>query len=91
MTRWLTPRSPLTGEQAGSVPITEPEDVAAVVAASRSAFATWGAMSHAERRPYLRSFAKHVLNSMDRIADVQIAETGKDRSTVHKSSSRCRW
>ncbi len=52
--------------------------------ASRAAFATWGAMSHAERRPYLRAFAKHVLNSMDRIADVQIAETGKDRSTVHK-------
>jgi acyl-CoA reductase-like NAD-dependent aldehyde dehydrogenase len=84
MTRWLTPRSPLTGEQAGTVPITEPEDVAGVVATSRAAFATWGAMSHAERRPYLRAFAKHVLNSMDRIADVQIAETGKDRSTVHK-------
>jgi len=84
MSRWLTPRSPLTGEPAGTVPVTEPEDVADVIARSRDAFATWGAMSHIERRPYLRAFARHVLRSMDRIADVQIAETGKDRSTVHE-------
>ena len=84
MTRWLTPCSPLTGETAGTVPVTEPDEVAEVVARSRAAFAGWGAMTHAERRPYLRAFAKHVLKSMERIADVEIAETGKDRSTVHK-------
>jgi len=78
-TRWITPTSPLTGEAAGTVPVTEPGDVAAVVAKSRIAFATWGAMSHATRKPYLRAFAKHVLRSMDRIADVMVAETGKDR------------
>jgi acyl-CoA reductase-like NAD-dependent aldehyde dehydrogenase len=83
MTRWLTPHSPLTGDQAGSVPITEPDHVADAVARSRTAFTTWGAMSHAERAPYLRGFAKHVLRSMDRIADVMISETGKHRSDVH--------
>lgn len=83
MTRWLTPRSPLTGEAAGTIPVTEPDDVAAVVARSRTAFATWGSMSHAERKTYLRAFAKHVLHSMDHIADVMIAETGKHRSDVH--------
>jgi acyl-CoA reductase-like NAD-dependent aldehyde dehydrogenase len=77
--RWLTPRSPLTGEVAGTVRITEPDDVAAAVARSRQAFADWGALSHAERKPYLRAFAKHVLKSMDRIATVVVAETGKDR------------
>lgn len=82
--RWLTPKSPLTGEAAGTVPITEPEDVAAVVARSQIAFVEWGAMTHAERKPYLRAFAKHVLKSMDRIADVVIAETGKARGDVSK-------
>jgi acyl-CoA reductase-like NAD-dependent aldehyde dehydrogenase len=83
MTRWLTPHNPLSGDQAGSVPVTEPDQVAAVVARSRTAFTIWGAMSHAERAPYLRKFAKHVLHSMDRIADVMISETGKHRNDVH--------
>lgn len=83
MTRWLTPRSPLTGQAAGTIPVTEPEDVADMVARSRTAFATWGSMTHAERKVYLRAFAKHVLHSMDHIADVMIAETGKHRSDAH--------
>jgi len=77
--RWLTPRSPLTGEVAGTVPITEVADVPRVVERSRQAFQGWGALTHAERKPHLRGFAKHVLRSIDRIADVVVAETGKDR------------
>ena len=81
--RWLTPKSPLTGEPAGSVRITEPEEVAAVVARSRSAFVDWGAMTHGQRRPHLRAFAKLVLNSMDRVAKVIVSETGKDTGDAH--------
>ncbi|MDX2343915.1 MAG: aldehyde dehydrogenase family protein [Acidimicrobiia bacterium] len=81
-TRSITPTSPLTGAEAGTVPITEPDDVAAVVTKSHEAFVTWGSMSHAERKPYLRAFAKHVLRSMDRITDVVRSETGKDRGDV---------
>jgi len=80
---WLTPRSPLTGETAGTVPVTPPEKVARVVEKSRAAFAEWGALSHAERNPYLRAFAKHVLRSMDRISDVLVFETGKHRNDAH--------
>ena len=80
---WLTPRSPLTGETAGTVPVATAEDVAAAVARSRDAFAEWGSLSHIERKPYLRAFAKQVLRSMDRIADVVISETGKHRGDVH--------
>lgn len=76
--RWLTPINPLTGQAAGTVSVTEPEAVASVVARSREAFGTWGAMSHAERKPYLRRYAKHVLKSMDRIAAVVHAETGRN-------------
>lgn len=80
--RWITPTSPLTGEIAGTVAVTEPDAVAAVVATSREAFTAWGSMSHAERKPYLRAFAKTVLRSMDKIADVVVSETGKDRGDV---------
>jgi acyl-CoA reductase-like NAD-dependent aldehyde dehydrogenase len=76
--RWLSPRSPLNGEVVGTAPVTEPDEVAAAVARSREAFITWGAMSHSERKPYLRALAKHVLKSMDRIAEVVVSETGKD-------------
>jgi acyl-CoA reductase-like NAD-dependent aldehyde dehydrogenase len=40
-------------------------------------------MTHTERKPYLRAFAKHVLRSMDRIADVVVSETGKNHNDVH--------
>jgi len=80
---WLTSRSPLTGETVGTVAVTAPGDVASVVAKSRAAFAEWGALSHAERKPYLRAFAKHVLRSMNRISDVIISETGKHRNDAH--------
>ncbi len=83
--RWLTPKSPLTGEVAGTVPITEPDEVAAVVARSRQTFAVWGAMSHAERKPHLRAFAKHVLKSMDRISATIASETGQNLGDAHAS------
>ena len=76
--RRLTSKSPLTGETVGTVPVAEPEDGAAVVARSREAFVGWGSLTHRERKPYLRSFAKHVQRSMDRIAAVVTAEAGKD-------------
>lgn len=78
----ISPRSPLTGEVVGTVSVADPSAVADVVAEGRRAFASWGSMSRAERKPYLRAFAKHVLHSMDRITDVVRAETGKDRGDV---------
>lgn len=82
-TQWLTPTSPLTGEPVGTVPVTPPEAVAEAVERSRRAFAVWGDLTHAERKPYLRAFAKHVLKSMDRISKVLAAETGKDLGDAH--------
>lgn len=72
--------SPLDGHRVGSVPITAPADMEAAVARSRRSFeSSWGALTHEERRPYLRAYAKRVLSEMDRIGDVIVAETGKDR------------
>ncbi len=81
--RWLTPRSPLTGEPAGTVRVSEVQDVAAAVARSHKAFVDWGAMSHSQRKPHLRAFAKLVLKSMDRISEVIVAETGKNLADAH--------
>ncbi len=81
--RWLTPKSPLTGEPAGTVRVTEPHEVAAAVARSQEAFIEWGAMSHSQRKPHLRAFAKLILRSMDRIASVIVSETGKDVADAH--------
>lgn len=81
--RWLTPVSPLTGEPAGVVPVTEPGDVPAAVAAARTAFEEWSALGHGGRRPHLRAFAKHALGSIERIATVISSETGKDPGDAH--------
>jgi acyl-CoA reductase-like NAD-dependent aldehyde dehydrogenase len=40
-------------------------------------------MSHGQRKPYLRAFAKLILKSMDRIAEVIVAETGKNLADAH--------
>ncbi len=72
-------RSPLNGELVGRLPVAGPAEVDAAVARARAAFATWGRLTHAERRPALRSYTSVVLANMDRIADVIRAETGKDR------------
>jgi acyl-CoA reductase-like NAD-dependent aldehyde dehydrogenase len=77
--RSLTPRSPLTGEPAGTVTVTEPGDVEAVVRRSREAFPAWASLTHTARRPYLRALTRQVLHGMDRIADVIVAETGRNR------------
>ncbi len=77
--RRLTPRSPLTGGPAGSVAVTEPWEVEAVVARGREAFVEWAGITHAARRPHLRALTRRVMRSMDHIADVMVAETGRNR------------
>jgi acyl-CoA reductase-like NAD-dependent aldehyde dehydrogenase len=81
--RWLTPTNPINGEQAGVVPISEPAEVPGIVAAARAAFAGWADLGHSGRRPYLRAFARHALNSTERIATVIRSETGKDLGDAH--------
>ena len=72
-------RSPLDGRTVGTVPVAGEAQVADAVARARTAFGTWGSMSHRERRPHLRAYTKRVLGQMDRIADMVVAETGKNR------------
>jgi acyl-CoA reductase-like NAD-dependent aldehyde dehydrogenase len=75
----ITVKSPLNGEVVGTVTVATADDVSAAVEAARSAFADWSALGPEGRRSILLAFMKHVMRSMDRIADVMVAETGKDR------------
>jgi acyl-CoA reductase-like NAD-dependent aldehyde dehydrogenase len=77
--RQITVKSPLNGEVVGTVTVATPADVTAAVETARTAFAEWRDLGPQGRRPYLIAFMKQVMRNMDRIADVMIAETGKDR------------
>jgi acyl-CoA reductase-like NAD-dependent aldehyde dehydrogenase len=81
--RNLHPTNPRTGDAAGSVPLTAVDAVAEVVGKSHDVFATWGTMSHKERRPHLKALLKTTLKNQDRIADVLVSETGKSESLAH--------
>jgi acyl-CoA reductase-like NAD-dependent aldehyde dehydrogenase len=75
----ITVTSPLSGKEVGSVDVATPADVTAAVGRARLAFPDWSALGPRGRRPFLMGFTKHVLKRMDDIADVLVAETGKDR------------
>jgi len=77
-THQITVTSPRDGRLVGKVEITEPLEVQDAVDRARTAFARWGRISHAERRPSLRAFTGVVLANMDRIAKTISAETGKN-------------
>ncbi len=57
--------------------MTDPGDVARVVERSRTAFAEWSRLSHAERRALLKRFKRAVLDEGQHIAEVIRSETGK--------------
>jgi len=75
----ITVRSPRTGAVVGNVPITFPAGVADVVSRSRKAFEQWSRLTPEERRPYLKALLRTLAHNIDRVADVIVSETGKDR------------
>ena len=77
MTDMLTSYDPRTELPVGEVPITSPEEVAAVVERSRKAFAEWKSLSGKERQTILKRYKHVVLAESDRIAEVVRSETGK--------------
>ncbi len=70
--------NPRTGGLVGSVVVTEPDEIPMVVDKSRAAFYEWSALSHAERRKYLKAFKRTLLGNMDRVATLLHEEAGKD-------------
>lgn len=80
MTDSIVVRSPRSGAVVGNAPITPPASVPEVIQRSRKAFEQWSHLSPEERRPYLKALLRTLTRNMDRIADVIVSETGKDRA-----------
>jgi len=77
MTDMLTSYDPRTGLPVGEVPITRPDEVAAIVERSRKAFAEWKRLSDRERQTILKRYKHVVLEEGQHIAEVVRSEAGK--------------
>src|SRR5688572_29254526 len=71
--------NPATGETLREVPVTPPEDVAALVARAREAQRGWEALGYEGRGRILKRAQKWVLDHAEEVADTIVAETGKAR------------
>ncbi|HZT91891.1 MAG TPA: aldehyde dehydrogenase family protein [Gaiellaceae bacterium] len=71
--------SPATLEVVARVPCTPPENLPALVAASRRAHARWRETPPSDRAVVLRAAAAALLERADEVADTVVAETGKPR------------
>ncbi len=83
MAEILFSHDPRTGEVVGSVPITLPDDVPAVVERSWNAFEQWRSLGPEGRRPYLRNLRRVILDEGLHIAQVVQSETGKDLAEAY--------
>jgi len=75
----LSVRTPVTGEQFGSVPACASADVAAAVERARAAQSEWAGSSLSERAAVLDRFADEVTANRGDLLDVVQLETGKAR------------
>jgi acyl-CoA reductase-like NAD-dependent aldehyde dehydrogenase len=79
-TRELESFNPATGELVGSVPITPPEAVQAVVDAVAKVQPFWAQLTLEDRGRYLERAAQVVIDEGDQIRDLLVAEQGKPRN-----------
>jgi succinate-semialdehyde dehydrogenase/glutarate-semialdehyde dehydrogenase len=71
--------NPATLETVGSVPVTQPDEVYARVGAAAAAAEQWRHSSFAERRALLTGVAGKLLDHLDELAELLVAETGRPR------------
>jgi len=83
MTDTLFSYDPRTGTTVGSVQVTPPGDVAAVVERSRKAFEGWRSLGPEGRKPHLRKLRRVILDQGMHIAEVVQSETGKALSEAY--------
>ena len=79
-TATLTSVNPATGARLGSVPVTAPEAVQAVVDAVGRVQPFWAQLTLADRGRYLERAAQVIIDETDAIRDLIVAEQGKPRT-----------
>jgi len=72
--------SPATGELVGSVPITAPEDVQAVVESVAKVQPFWAQLTLEDRARYLERAGQVLIDESDEIRDLIVREQGKPRN-----------
>jgi acyl-CoA reductase-like NAD-dependent aldehyde dehydrogenase len=75
--------NPATGELVGSVPTITPDQVQAVVDDVARIQPAWAELSLADRARYMRRAADVLLDEIDEIADLLVAEQGKPRAEAY--------
>ncbi|MDG4664313.1 aldehyde dehydrogenase family protein [Mycobacterium sp. 236(2023)] len=85
----ITVRNPADGTIAGSVPIDEPDTVAAKARALRDAQPEWEALGPDGRKPWLLAMQDWILDNAERLADVLQSETGKPRTEATMEPPLC--
>jgi acyl-CoA reductase-like NAD-dependent aldehyde dehydrogenase len=80
VTAQLESTNPATGETVGSVAITAPEDVQAVVDQVASVQPFWAQLALEDRARYLERAAQVVIDECDEIRDLLVREQGKPRN-----------
>src|SRR6266545_2496993 len=75
--------SPATLEVVGSVPVTPLEEIAATVERAAAAQALWAAEPFARRRRLLAGVASTLLDNLDELASLLVAETGRPRTEAY--------
>lgn len=78
----IASRNPATGDTLGSVPVTPPEAVGAVVAGAAAVQPLWWALRSRDRARYMQRAAQAVIDEADDLADLLCAEQGRPRSEV---------
>ncbi len=76
----LESRNPATGDRVGTVPITAPEQVAAVVDDVAKVQRFWAQLTLADRARYLDRAAQVLIDEADEIRDLIVREQGKPRN-----------
>ena len=71
--------NPATGETIREIPMTGPDEVAALVARARSVQPGWEALGYAGRGRILKRTQKWLVEHADEVADTICSETGKTR------------
>jgi succinate-semialdehyde dehydrogenase/glutarate-semialdehyde dehydrogenase len=74
--------NPATGERLGSVPLTDPERMAAVVAEARKVQPLWALLRPSDRARYMRRTAQAVIDEFSDLVELLAREQGRPRSEV---------
>jgi succinate-semialdehyde dehydrogenase / glutarate-semialdehyde dehydrogenase len=72
--------NPATGAEVGTAADATAADVDKAIASAAAAFPSWSALPGIERGVFLRRLSAELLNAIDDIADVIVAEQGKPRA-----------